>query len=183
MFEAMLLPTIRRDFTPRPKQLGFRNTPPPSSYREYCTTSPPSLTRKRWRLRYSSTWRKLLTGWHAGLVYRLLDSDIPRRVMTIIRFFLLDWRFHVSAEGVKSSCRPVAAWAVAYRRACTQSIRSWVCGVTVCGRHRLHRNVTQRAPRSCQAAEVAGRPSRLAGTAALERQCRQAPGHSNYYYP
>ncbi|CAH3977272.1 unnamed protein product [Pieris brassicae] len=47
--------------------------------------------------------------WHAGLVCRLLDSDIPRRVVAIIRSFLLNRRFHVSVEGAKSSCRPIAA--------------------------------------------------------------------------
>ncbi|CAH4028965.1 unnamed protein product [Pieris brassicae] len=47
--------------------------------------------------------------WHAGLVCRLLDSDILRRVVTIIRSFLLNRRFHVSVEGAKLSCRPIAA--------------------------------------------------------------------------
>ncbi|CAF4932070.1 unnamed protein product [Pieris macdunnoughi] len=47
--------------------------------------------------------------WHAGLVHRLLDSDIPRRVVAIISSFLLDRRFHVSIEGEKSSYRPIAA--------------------------------------------------------------------------
>ncbi|CAH4031954.1 unnamed protein product [Pieris brassicae] len=111
LFEAMLLPTIRRHFTPRPEQFGFRS--------EHSTTLQLSrvlhditaaLNKKEVAAAIFLDMEKAFDRvWHAGLVCRLLDSDIPRRVVAIIRSFLLNRRFHVSVEGAKSSCRPIAA--------------------------------------------------------------------------
>lgn len=111
LFERLLLWRVKPFITPRSEQFGFRS--------RHSTTL--QLTRVLHELASEMNQRRHTVAvfldiekafdrvWHEGLLYKLLQTNMPKQYISIIASFLSNRTFYITVEGINSTTKRMLA--------------------------------------------------------------------------
>ncbi|CAF4874636.1 unnamed protein product [Pieris macdunnoughi] len=111
LFERLLLQRIQIYLQPRPEQFGFRGEHSTTlQLTKVLFTAATALNKKNAAAAVMLDMEKAFDRvWHDGLVLKLAESPLPRRIVAVLRAFLTDRTFFVATGEAASRPRPITA--------------------------------------------------------------------------
>lgn len=111
LFERLLLQRTYKYLQPRPEQFGFRGEHSTTlQLTKVLFTAAAALNKKEGAAAVMLDMEKAFDRvWHDGLVLKLAESPLPRRIVAVLRAFLTNRTFYVATGEAASRPRPITA--------------------------------------------------------------------------
>lgn len=127
VFETLILPEFKKHITPRTEQFGFRSGHSTSMQLSRVIHFLASATNKKECAvaTFLDMEKAFDRVWHEGLLYKLHDNGLTRRLIHVIASFLTDRTFDVREGSTTSSTRQIKAGVPYHRAAACRPHYTW----------------------------------------------------------